>query len=303
MKKNILISTGGSGGHVVPATIFYEHLKKEFNVYLSSDKRGIKFLDKNKYNVEIIDTPNLSNNIFLLPFNFFLLILSFIKSIIYLKKNKINFLISTGGYMSIPLCLAAKIFNLKIYLFEPNMVLGRMNSFFLRFSEKIFCYSNELINFPKKYLNKICLILPLLRREFYSYKTQNHSEVKSDEFNLLIIGGSQGAKFFEKSLKKEIMSLSNKFRIKVFHQISSNKSLDLENFYNKNNIEYQIFNFQENITEIIKNTNLCITRAGASTLSELIFFNVPFIAIPYPFARDNHQFYNALFYEKKIAVG
>ena len=64
MKKNILISTGGSGGHVVPATIFYEHLKKIFDVSISSDKRGIQFLDKLKYDIKIINTPKLSKNDF-----------------------------------------------------------------------------------------------------------------------------------------------------------------------------------------------------------------------------------------------
>ena len=65
--KNILISTGGSGGHVVPATIFYEHLKNEFNLFITSDDRGIQFLDKEKYNIEVINVPKISKNIFLLP--------------------------------------------------------------------------------------------------------------------------------------------------------------------------------------------------------------------------------------------
>ena len=63
MKKNFLISTGGSGGHVIPATILYEHLSKNNNVIISTDKRGLKFLDKDIYDFEIIDTPKL-NNIF-----------------------------------------------------------------------------------------------------------------------------------------------------------------------------------------------------------------------------------------------
>ena len=57
MKKKILISTGGSGGHVIPATIFCEQLKNEFEVYLSTDKRGSKFLNLEKYSVTVINTP------------------------------------------------------------------------------------------------------------------------------------------------------------------------------------------------------------------------------------------------------
>ena len=67
MKKNYLITTGGSGGHVVPATILYEHLSKETEVIISTDKRGLKYLDKNIYNFKIIDTPKL-NNIFFFTF-------------------------------------------------------------------------------------------------------------------------------------------------------------------------------------------------------------------------------------------
>ena len=51
---NILISTGGTGGHVVPATILYEHLKNKFNLFMTSDDRGIEFIDKEKYNIEFV---------------------------------------------------------------------------------------------------------------------------------------------------------------------------------------------------------------------------------------------------------
>ena len=88
MKQKILISTGGSGGHVVPATILYEHLKDQFHVSISTDNRGIKFLDKNKYNLEIFNVTPISKNIFLLPFQFFLIIYLIIKSIFFLKKEK-----------------------------------------------------------------------------------------------------------------------------------------------------------------------------------------------------------------------
>ena len=72
MKKKILISTGGSGGHVIPATIFFEHLSNEFQISISTDKRGYKFLNNKIYDLEIIDTPKL-NNIFLIPINLFLI--------------------------------------------------------------------------------------------------------------------------------------------------------------------------------------------------------------------------------------
>ena len=296
MKKRILISTGGSGGHVIPATILYEHLKEEFDLFLTTDVRGSKFLDLKKYNSNIIEVPKLNSNLFLIPINLIKLIISFFQSFIFLKKNKINTLISTGGYMTLPLCIISKFLNIKIYLFEPNMVLGRVNSIFLKYCAKIFCYSYNITNFPKKNLNKIFLINPLLRKEFYL--NQNTSEnIIGNELNLLIIGGSQGAKFFENNLKNTIINLNAKYKLNIYHQVRNESSEDLKNFYRKNKINYKIFNFDQSIFNIITKINLCITRAGASTLAELIYLNIPFLAIPYPSAKDNHQYENALFYK------
>jgi UDP-N-acetylglucosamine--N-acetylmuramyl-(pentapeptide) pyrophosphoryl-undecaprenol N-acetylglucosamine transferase len=298
MKKKILISTGGSGGHVIPATIFYEQLKNEYEVFLTTDKRGSKFINLEKFTITIINTPKFTVNLFLLPLNLFVLFFSIIRSLIFFKKKKIDFLISTGGYMSLPLCMAAKIFNIKTYLFEPNMVIGRANSFFLKYSNKIFCYSDKIINFPKKYLNKILLIDPLLRKEFYSIELSEQKAI-DNEINLLIIGGSQGAKLFDSELKNSIIDISKKYKLNVCHQTSLTNSKSLEDFYKQNSICYQLFNFEKNVLKFINNANLCITRAGASTLSELTFLNIPYLAIPYPSAKDDHQFQNALYYKNR----
>ena len=293
--KNILISTGGSGGHVVPATILYEHLKDEFNVFMTSDERGTNFFDKKKYNIEIINAPKISKNIFLLPYKIFLLIILTIKSITLLRKKKIEILISTGGYMSLPLCLASKIIDIKLFLFEPNMVLGRTNKFFINFCIKILCYSDKIKKFPKKVKNKICLIAPLLRKEFYSVKIIENIDT---EVNLLIIGGSQGAKLFDTAIRDLTIYLSKKYKLKIFHQTNMNNFDDLNIFYLKNNIENVLFDFDQNVLNFMTKSNICITRAGASTLAELIFLNIPHIAIPLPSAKDNHQFENAFFYQQ-----
>ena len=113
MKKRILISTGGSGGHVVPGTIFYEHLHDKFDIFMISDLRGVKFLNKEKYNIEILDVTRISKNIFLIPFQIFSIFYSLLKAIFFIKKKNIDIVISTGGYMSVPLCFASKILNIE----------------------------------------------------------------------------------------------------------------------------------------------------------------------------------------------
>ena len=297
MKKRILISTGGSGGHVIPATTLYDHLKENFEVYLTSDNRGSKFINKNKYNFEIISSPRLTLNFIRLPLIFISLIISILRSIFYLKNKKIDILIGTGGYMSVPFCIAAKIFNIKIYLFEPNMVIGRANKFLLRFCKKLFCYSDEIINFPKKHKDKIFVIDHILRKEIYDFNNSYKKEA-NDITNLLIVGGSQGAKFFDNNLKNSLVNISQKYKLKIYHQVSYSDFEDLKFFYKENGIESKLFNFEENIFKYISEANLAITRAGASTLSELAFLEVPLIAIPYKFATDNHQLQNAIYYEK-----
>jgi len=298
MKKNILISTGGSGGHVIPAKIFYDHLKDNFNVLLTSDKRGCKFISQEKYKLEVISSPRISLNIFKLPFVFINLFFSILKSLILLKKRKIDTLLGTGGYMSVPVCIAAKILNIKIYLFEPNMVIGRANKFLLKFSDQIFCYSDEIINFPKKYKNKIFIIERILRKEIYDFSTYQKEKIEN-KIKLLIVGGSQGAKIFDEELQSSIIELSKKHRLFVYHQSSSLNLNKLKLFYNENNIECELFNFEENFFKYIKEANFAITRAGASTMSELAFLQVPFLAIPYYFATDNHQLHNAIYYKNK----
>ena len=295
MKKKILISTGGSGGHVVPATILYEQLKNQFEIFISIDNRGTKFLDKNKYNFEIFNVTPISKNIFALPFQFFLIIYLIIKSIFFLRKRKIDILISTGGYMSLPLCLASKFLNIKLFLFEPNMVLGRSNKFFIKSCEKIFCYSDKIKNFPDKYMNKINVIPALLRKKFYD--VEKAENIKGD-INLLVIGGSQGARIFDKLIKTSIIELSKKYTLKIYQQTDLINSENLKKFYKENNINNELFDFNEDISNLMSKANICLTRAGASTLAELVFLNLPFLAIPLPTSKDNHQFENAFFYNK-----
>ena len=295
MNKKILISTGGSGGHVIPAIILYEHLSKKCDVIISTDIRGLKFLDKKNHQIEIVNTPKLNNFLFL-PFNLLLIISMTMKSFFLLKRKKIEKIFSIGGYMSIPLILAARLLKLNIYLVEPNQVLGRANKFFLNSCKKIFCYSEKIKNFPKLYKNKMIIINPLVREKIYN---SNISKQTNEKFTLLIVGGSQGANIFDKNLKNSVVNISKKKSIKIIHQTSEKNIVNLSKFYNDNNIENKIFSFDKNFTSTIQQADLCITRAGASTLAELSVLNIPFIAVPLPTSKDNHQLENALFYKNK----
>ena len=86
-------------------------MSKDTNVVISTDKRGLKYLDKSFYQYEIIDTPKL-NNIFL-PFNFLIILFLTLKSFFLLKIKRLKKFFSTGGYMSLPLVIAARFLRIK----------------------------------------------------------------------------------------------------------------------------------------------------------------------------------------------
>ena len=296
--KKILIATGGSGGHVIPSLSIYDALKDNFEVKISTDLRGSKFINKDNYNYSLIDVPNLFSNLLLFPYNLIKFCVSIIKSYKYLKLNNFNILISTGGYMSLPLCLASNLLNIKIYLFEPNSILGRANKLIINFSDKIICYEENLKGISKKLSNKIYLVKPLLRKEIYKYKKNEKTKIPEKK-KILIIGGSQGAKFFDEFITKIIIKVSKIEKIQVLQQVNNtNKRESIKELYEKNHIEHDLFYFDDKLLIKASNYDLAITRSGASTISELGYLNIPFVAIPYPYAKDNHQYYNAEFYEK-----
>ncbi len=293
--RKILISTGGTGGHVIPAEVVKEHLNDENEIYYSTDLRGLKYLLSDNEKKIIINTPKFHLS-FYLPFRLIKLIYLIFKATLYLRNKNIEKVISIGGYMSLPIIISAKILGLSIFLIEPNLVLGRGNRFFLNFANKIFCYSDELSNFPKKYLHKIELIKPLVFNAFYELKKNQNVNKK---FCFLISGGSQGAKIFDDLIKEALVEISQNFSIKIIQQTGHQNIGNLKNFYDTNNIENVIFDFDKNFINLINTSDLCITRAGATSMAEISFLNKPFIAIPLPTSKDNHQMKNAEYYEKK----
>ena len=293
MKKNILLSTGGTGGHILPALSILEHLKENFNLEIVTDKRGVKYFPNDQKFI-LINTPRLKN-LLLLPINLLLVFFLVIKSINVIKRKNIEIVISIGGYMSLPVCLAAKILKKDLYLFEPNLVLGRANRFYLNFAKKIFLYQKDLKNFPERFVDKKIISKPLIRKEFYNVEKNSK---KDNVFEITIFGGSQGAIIFDNFIKETLIKIDKKIKLKVNHQTSLENTENLKNYYSANDLNSYVFNYENNFFNLIKNSNLCITRAGASSLAEIATLGIPFLAIPLKNSADDHQMENAKYYEK-----
>ena len=293
--KKILICTGGTGGHIFPAISLAQYLeKKKFNVDLITDYRAKRFINNlNLRNITFINvqTPTGKKGLGLI-YSLFLIFFSFLYSVFFLLFKKPQLIIGSGGYASFPVLLAAKLLKKKFVIYETNSVVGRVNKFFLNSSIKIFT------GYPLKHLNinndKINFVGQLIREQIYAAKEKN--DLKKDnnfDFTLLVIGGSQGAEIFSKTLPQSLNKLfSLNKKIRIFHQ-SGNKEQETKiDFSYKKNSNVTIFNFEPNIEKYMMLSDLVITRAGSSTLSELAFLQIPFIAIPFKNSLDNHQFYN-----------
>jgi len=123
---------------------------------------------------------------------------------------------------------------------------------------------------------------------------------KNKIFSILVLGGSQGAEIFGKVIPPAIKMIKDKgIEIEINQQCLKSQKNSIENFYQNNKIKNNIFEFDKNILKLISSTDLAISRCGASTTAELVHTCTPFIAVPYPYSLDNHQYLNAEYYSNK----
>ncbi len=296
IKKTILITAGGTGGHIFPA----ECLASEFNkigwsVIFISDKRGSRFIKNFPPDIKIFIQDVVSIN-FRNPFKLLLSIYMLLKGFFYssylLISHKPCVVVGFGGYPTFPTILAAKIFHFKIVLHEGNAVLGRVNKFFARKANAVACGFWPTIA-PNG--SKLFFTGNPLRNNILSKKNKLFKLPRNGKLNLVVVGGSQGANFFSKIVPVSVSKLSTslKKRVHVFHQARSSECQILIKEYQKLGIKSEVKNFFYNIEDILSDAHLVIARAGASTISEVLFFGKPLILIPIRNSIFDHQRLNA----------
>jgi len=301
MNKKIIFSSGGTGGHTIPAINLMKHFdEKNFEVILVTDKRGVKFLkgqpNFKSYIVES-DTPQKK---FLLKkvLSYFKILHSIIKAAYILNKEKPKLIIGFGGYASFPISFISRFFNIPLIIYENNLILGKVNKYLLPSAKKILLTNKVPLNFPKKYEKKICQVGTILDKDIINYAYKE--KTKKDFFSILVLGGSQGAKIFGKVIHPVMKMIQDKgYKIKINQQCTEDQEDLLSTFYKENKIENNIFKFRKNILNLFSSSDLAISRCGAASTAELVETYTPFIAIPYPYAGDNHQYLNGKYYEKE----
>jgi len=207
-------------------------------------------------------------------------------------------IISFGGYVSFPISFASFFFKIPLIVYENNLILGRTNKYLLPIINKLIISTKTPINFPNKYRKKIEIVGSILNKNIIDYKFKK--KVLNRNFSILVLGGSQGAEVFGKVIPKTVSMLKEKgYEISINQQCLKNQKEAIADFYKKNKIKSNVFEFDSNILNLILSTDLAITRCGASTTAELAHTCTPFIAVPYPYSLDDHQLLNAKFYKEK----
>lgn len=291
-----LIVAGGTGGHIFPALALIEKIKE--------DKKN-KYLyvgTKNRMESEIVPSLNIPYKgieIYGIRKN---LIKDF-KNIIHIAKAikeskqiirefKPDAVIGFGGYVTFPVIIAAHRLKIPVFIHEQNVIPGKSNKFLGLFSKKIFVSFEE----SKKYFNDSKVFYsgnPCMQRA-RDIKKHNKLDLgfSKNKKLILILTGSEGSSAMNEKLleflrsfneeDKEIMFITGK---RAYNALSNNLKIPSS---------VKISSFYPDLPGLMKASDLIISRAGASTLSEILGTSTPSILIPSPYVANNHQYYNAL---------
>lgn len=314
-ERKILICGGGTAGHVYPAVAIIEYIQKNYPtaklLYVGIEK-GMegKFISELRVDFKKIKILGLSNgsSFFEKLWNFlkflFFLKIGFFQSVKIILKFNPDFILGMGGYVCAPVLLASIILRRKFVLHEQNYIPGRVNRLFSRFAKRIFISFDE----TKKFLNvgseKVIFAGNPVRERIRNFSLENPDYKKwglnEHRFSIVVFGGSLGAD----KINNVTLGLYTYFRncedIQILLICGERFYKDLErkmdNIRNgKDKLIFRIFPYIHEMDEIYRIADLVVCRAGANTIAELAFCNIPAILVPYPWAVENHQYYNAEF--------
>lgn len=294
----VIISAGGTGGHIYPALAIANKIKeKDKNaeiLYIGTENRmekdivpnyGYKFIGLNVIGIKRSLSPKNIKSMYL-----FLKAVK--KSTKIIKDFKPDFVIGCGGYVCAPVLYAAHKLGIKCFIHEQNSILGMTNKFASNFADKIFISflsTKDLINDKSKviFTGNPCSENAINAKEVEKSKLKLSDKKKL----VLIVMGSLGSKTVNDKMKKMLELFNNK-EYEVLFVTGKNYYEDYKNNNYSNNIK--IVPYIDNMVGLLKKVDCLVSRAGASTLSEISALKVPSILIPSPYVTENHQYKNAM---------
>lgn len=306
----ILVVTGSSGGHIFPALSFIEKLKNaEVILVLPRGTKNYLLESIERYKIAHPDVIREIKYISLSPLSLSFnlknikavlkLISSFLEAIVILISFNPDIVIGFGSLISFPLVLCAWVFRIHTVIHEQNVIPGRANRFLYRISDKFAVSFEETRDYFKKKAGRIVLTGNPIRKQLVKADKAEAGDffgLDKDKFTILVLGGSQGSQRINREFLKFISAQTN--NIQVIH-LSGSQDYDLlRDSYKDLCMPVKLFSFLEPIQYAYSLADLIISRAGATTITEIIYFRIPAVLIPYPYAYE-HQLVNARVLENK----
>jgi UDP-N-acetylglucosamine--N-acetylmuramyl-(pentapeptide) pyrophosphoryl-undecaprenol N-acetylglucosamine transferase len=308
----ILAVSGASGGDIFPALSFLEALKRKY-----SDSQNLLVIPKRYVKIQSICQDYSVKFISICPIGFSLTrsnlaaLLNFLRgsleSLGLLVDFKPDVVIGFGGLETVPVVLFAWIFRIKTLIHEQNVLPGKANRFLAKFCDKVavsFAETKKLLNISK---NRIILTgNPVIQRMRPVAKKQalDFFGFTENKLTILVIGGSQGSHSINLAFLETVFEMSANYKLQVIHITGAKDFEFLTGKYKELSlsVNIKVFSFLNEMHYAYSASDIVVTRAGATTIAELMFFKMPSVIIPYPFAY-NHQRENARVLEKSgVAV-
>ncbi len=280
---SIVMTGGGTGGHLTIIKAVKEELLDEELIYIGSTKGQDQQWfgeDKQFKEVYFLSTQGVVNQGFLGKIkSIAMLIKATIKARKILKSSNAKVVFCVGGFSAAPTSFAGITLGIPLVIHEQNASIGSLNRL-LRSRAKAFISSYEKDSPIKAYP---------IKKEYFE-KSRIRTKVKT----IMFLGGSQGAKAINELALKLAPTLKEK-NIEIIHQAGERNIEEVKKAYKELGIEAKVFGFTTKISDYMQQADFAIARSGASTLWELSAMACPALFIPYPYAAGDHQFYNAKF--------
>ena len=302
--KTIIIATGASGGHIFPALAVAEELSsKGYNCVFVGNGKGFKHVITDA-GYRFIDLPaspwNVRNPLrkMLAVFN---LIRAFIRAFKVVHQERASAVFGTGGYATVATMIAGRLSGIPTCIQEQNVLPGRANRMLAKWVDKV-CLSFDASRHYLKYRSNIMVLCGNpLRKQVLDVMSAKRG--KGGKFNLLIMGGSQGARILSDVLPEAVALLKKdqKKKISIVQQARHEDVKRVQDNYAEIGVKAEVASFFDDIPKRMVESNLVISRSGASTVTECAALGRAAVFVPLRLA-DGHQLHNARVLENKEAA-
>jgi len=299
----ILIAAGGTGGHIYPGIAVAKEIMRRdetSEVLFVGTSRGLetKIVPDNNFQLSLINSAGLKNVGFVGKLKgLFILPKSFLEARRLLKEFQPDVVVGAGGYVSGPVLLMASLRRIPTLVMDSNALPGFTNRRLAPFVTKAALTFEEALSYFGK---KGIVTGNPVRREFFEIEPK----ARGEKINLLIFGGSQGARAINNAMTDALEYLQTfKDKLQITHQTGESDFEKIKEIYNRGKWKMaRVQPYISNMVDEFAESDLIICRAGATTCAELAAAGKAAIMIPLPTAADDHQRKNAEALEKAGAA-